>query len=198
MNVALVGDSIRLYSEPFVRACLPSKFQVRSPSVNCKSSGNVAARIKDWIPPATADVVHINCGLHDIRHDPGQNRPVSSPEEYVANLRHVFSYLATTGASVIWATSTPVNEAMHGDIAMPRWYRTDLAEYNRLSVELALGFGFQINDLYGLLTEAAAEALFLPDGVHFNQAGNQLIGKHVATAIQRAVRDDPSTQACSR
>lgn len=186
MNVALIGDSIRLYSEPFVRVGLPTDFHVRSPSVNCKSSRDVAARIKDWAPAGTADVVHINCGLHDIRHDPGQSRPVNSPDEYVPNLRHVFGYLEAIGASVIWATSTPVNEAVHHDIAMPRWYRADIVEYNRLSVELALGFGFQINDLYGLLTQTAVEALFLPDGVHFDEAGNRFIGKHVAAAIQRA------------
>lgn len=184
MNVVLIGDSIRLYSEPFVRERLPSRFQVSSPSVNCKSSHNVAARIKDWIPPATTDVVHINCGLHDVRHDPGRNRPVSSPDQYAANLRHIFSYLAAIGVSVIWATSTPVDKAMHNSIAMPRWYRADLVEYNRLSVELALSFGFRINDLFGRLSEAGAEALFLRDGVHFNQAGNALIGQYVAAAIQ--------------
>lgn len=184
VNVALVGDSIRLFSEPFVRRCLPSRFKLRSPAENCKSSRNVAARIREWVRPATADVVLVNCGLHDIRHDPGQCRPVTSPEDYVANLQHVFAYLAATGASVIWATSTPIRESMHAGIDSPRWYREDLVAYNRLSVELALGFGFGVNDLYGRLTEAAAERLLMPDGVHFNHVGNALIGKHVAAAIQ--------------
>jgi lysophospholipase L1-like esterase len=184
VNVALVGDSIRLFSEPFVRRCLPARFKLRSPADNCRSSRNVAARIQDWVPPGTVDIVHLNCGLHDIRQDPGQRRSVTSPEEYVANLRHVFAYLADTGASVIWATSTPVRESAHGGIDSPRWYPADLVAYNRRSVELALGFGFRINDLHGRLSGAAMGGLLMPDGVHFNPAGNALIGQHVAAAIQ--------------
>lgn len=182
MNVALIGDSIRLHSEPFVREYLPSRFRLRSPAVNCKSSHHVAAGIQAWVPPGSADIVHINCGLHDVRHDPGQQRPVNSPEEYLANLRRVFAYLAGTGAAVIWATTTPVDEAMHGGMEAPRWHRTDIVAYNRLSVDLALGFGFQVNDLYGPLSAAAG--LWMPDGVHFDHAGNQLIGKLVAAAIE--------------
>lgn len=184
VKVALIGDSIRLFSEPYVRQHLPARFKLLSPADNCKSSRNVADRIRDWVPPATADIVHINCGLHDIRRDIGRHRPVSSPAEYVANLRHVFTYLADTGASVIWATSTPIRESVHDGIESPRWHLADLVAYNRLSVELAVSFGFRINDLYGRLAGAAAERLLMHDGVHFNQVGNQLIGKYVAAAIQ--------------
>ena len=183
MNVALIGDSIRLYSEPFVRNCLPSRFRLRSPAVNCKSSQHVAAGIREWVPPGSADIVHLNCGLHDVRHDPGRHLPVSSPEEYLANLRRVFDHLAGTGAAVVWATTTPVDEAMHGGTEAPRWHGTDIVAYNRLSTELARGFGFRINDLHGRLAGAEG-GLWMPDGVHFNHAGNQLIGKFVAAAIE--------------
>jgi isoamyl acetate esterase len=184
VNVALIGDSIRLFSEPYVRQYLPARFKVLSPADNCKSSRNVAERIRDWVPPATADIVHVNCGLHDIRQDVGQRRPVSSPGEYVANLRHIFAYLAGTGASVIWATNTPIRESVHDGIELPRWYLADLVAYNCLSVELAVSFGFRINDLYGRLSGAAAKRLLMPDGVHFNQVGNRLIGRYVAATIQ--------------
>ena len=184
VKVALIGDSIRLHAEPFIRDRLPALFQVTSPTINCRSSHEVARSIRDWIPPGTADIVHINCGLHDIRHDPGRSRPASSLQEYAANLRSVFTYLAATGASVIWATSTPVSKHLHDSVECHRWYRADLVRYNRLSVGLALGFGFQINDLYGRLAGPDVEELFLPDGVHFNHAGNQSIGNYVATAIQ--------------
>lgn len=183
MKVALIGDSIRIYSEPFVRACLPATFEVNSPPVNCKSSDEVARLIRAWIPPATVHMVHINCGLHDLRRDSGQSQPVNSLEEYAANLRSVFSYLASTGVSVIWATTTPVNEALHGSPGMPRWHTADIAAYNQVSTGLALSYGFGINDLYGRLAEGAPEALHLADGVHFNRTGNELIGRYVADAI---------------
>lgn len=184
MRVSLIGDSIRMNAEPFVRDRLPQRFRLTSPSVNCESSHTVAERIGDWAPRGEFDLVHINCGLHDIRYDPGRNCPVSSPEEYEANLRKIFVHLATSGAAVVWATSTPIDEVMHNKSKPSRRYRSDLLEYNRLSVSLAQGFGFAIHDLYALLSQAPLENLLLADGVHFNRTGNALIGQHIADAIQ--------------
>jgi len=88
---------------------------------------------------------------------------------------------------VIWATSTPVDESLHGGIDMPRWHASDVVTYNLLSVELATEYGFRINDIHGRLS-GATQGLFMPDGVHFNHAGSQLIGHHIATAIQQVAR----------
>ena len=184
MKVALIGDSIRMNAEPFVRDHLPQRFRVTSPSVNCESSHKVAERIGDWVPRGEFDLVHINCGLHDIRYDPGRDRPVSSPQEYEANLRKIFAHLATSGAAVVWATSTPIDEVMHNASKPSRRHRSDLLEYNRLSVSLAHSFGFRIHDLHALLLQAPLESLLLADGVHYNRTGNALIGQHIADAIR--------------
>jgi isoamyl acetate esterase len=189
MKVALIGDSIRMNAESFVRNRLSQRFRLTSPPVNCESSHKVAEQIGEWVPRGEFDLVHINCGLHDIRYDPGRDRPVSSPQEYEANLRKIFAHLATSGAAVIWATSTPIDEAMHNGIKPSRRFRADLLEYNRLSVSLARGFGFRIHDLHDLLSQASLESLLLPDGVHYNRTGNALIGQHIADAIQ-AFRHD--------
>jgi isoamyl acetate esterase len=184
ISVALIGDSIRLHAEPWIKVRLPPRYRVRSPAENCRSSWHVLAGIRNWVPPGVMDVVHINCGLHDIRRDPGQDQPISSPREYVANLRRTFEYLAHAATSVIWATSTPVSENFPNDLAKSRWHTDDLVAYNRASVDLALGFGFRINDLHARLSLAPADALLMSDGVHFNDAGNRLIGAHVSAAIQ--------------
>ncbi|MEQ1514293.1 MAG: SGNH/GDSL hydrolase family protein [Lysobacteraceae bacterium] len=187
MKVALIGDSIRMHAEPFVRERLPQRIRLMSPPVNCESSHKVAECIGDWVPRGEVDLVHINCGLHDIRYDPGRDRPVSSAEEYAANLRKIFAHLAASGAAVVWATSTPIDEAIHNRSKASRRYRTDLLEYNRRSESLARGFGFRIHDLHSLLSEAPLDTLLLPDGVHYNQAGCALVGQHIADAIEASV-----------
>ena len=69
MTVYLIGDSVRLASEPYTRAALPEA-EIVSPSENCRSSHDVLEHIGQWTEDATAgDVIHINCGLHDIRHN---------------------------------------------------------------------------------------------------------------------------------
>lgn len=187
MKVALIGDSIRMHAEPFVRERLPQRIRLMSPPVNCESSHKVAECIGDWVPRGEVDLVHINCGLHDIRYDPGRDRPVSSAEEYAANLRKTFAHLAASGAAVVWATSTPIDEAMHNRSKASRRYRADLLEYNRLSVSLARDFGFRIHDLHETLSQMALDTLLLPDGVHYNQAGSAWIGRQIADAIEASV-----------
>ena len=195
-DVALIGDSIRLNAEAFVREHLPASLRLFSPPVNCESSHNVAAHIRSWVPASTVDLVHLNCGLHDIRYDPGMDRPVSSPAEYVANLRTIFEYLAGIGADVVWATSTPIDETLHNSAKASRRYRADLLAYNALSTGLAAEFGFAVNDLYEKVSALDPSALLLADGVHYNRAGNALIGGFIAEAIRAAaIRDRHRTSA---
>lgn len=183
MQVTLIGDSIRLNSQSFVRDNLPSHFQLWGPTVNCGSSRNVATDIASWVAPATADLVHINCGLHDIRFDPSAEHPTCSIKEYAAHLETIFSYLAATAPVVVWATSTPINETLHNSSKLSRRYQADLIEYNRVSVALARAFNFRVNDLHQILYSSNPESLLLPDGLHFNENGNALIGKLVADAV---------------
>ncbi len=44
MTVYLIGDSVRLASEPYTRAALPEA-EIVSPSENCRSSHDVLAHI---------------------------------------------------------------------------------------------------------------------------------------------------------
>lgn len=77
MTVYLIGDSVRLASEPYTRAALP-EVDIVSPSENCRSSHDVLEHIRQWTEGATVgDIIHINCGLHDIRHNQGCNEPVA-------------------------------------------------------------------------------------------------------------------------
>jgi hypothetical protein len=184
VKVHLIGDSIRLNAQPFARRFLTPAYCVAGPLVNCESSHTVAANIRHWLEGANADIVHINCGLHDIRHDPACDWPVSSPGEYLGNLHAIFEYLSMTGAHIIWATSTPINEGAHNRNKLSRRYEADLLRYNCLSTDLARAAGFTINDMYQKLSSPEAQGLLLPDGVHFTPEGNELIGKFIAESVK--------------
>ena len=198
MRVALIGDSIRMNAQPFVRERLPPGVSLQAPDVNCESSRSVRAHLDAWLPPGTFDVLHINCGLHDIRYDPGRSHPVCLPHEYADNLRAIFDALTRGGATIVWATSTPIDEVRHNAVKASRRYRADLLEYNRISVEIANACGIRVHDLYAKLLRTSIDEmqsndqpiddLLLPDGVHFTPAGNARIGAHIADAILSAVR----------
>lgn len=183
LRVALVGDSIRMGAEPYVRARLPAAWRVWSPAENGESSHKLRAQLDAWLPAGAFDLIHLNCGLHDLRHDPGRDRPVATPEEYAGNLRAIFAALSVGGATVVWATTTPIDEAAHNAAKASRRHAADVAGYNRIAVGLARAAGFRINDLYAALSQAPLGELLLPDGVHFTADGYARIGALVAAAL---------------
>lgn len=186
LRVALVGDSIGMGAEPFVRARLPAAWRVWSPAENGESSHRLHAQLDAWLPAGAFDLIHLNCGLHDLRHDPGRDRPVATPDEYADNLRAVFATLADRGATVVWATTTPIDEVAHNVTKASRRHAADVPAYNRIAVELARAAGFRINDLHAALLQAPLGDLLLPDGVHFTADGYARIGALIADALVAA------------
>lgn len=194
MRVFLVGDSIRMNAERHVRALLSDRISLISPSVNCESSRQVAEHIDAWAPAIQGDVVHLNCGLHDIRHDPGVDSPVCTLEQYRRNLGVIFGFLSARGAMVVWATSTPFLEDAHNAMKPSRRFLQHLLDYNAASRELASHHGFAINDLYTKLAGPALDDLMLPDGLHFNAVGNQRVAEMIAASISSAMMSSESPQ----
>lgn len=186
LRVALVGDSIRMGAEPYVRAVLPSTWRVWSPAENGESSHKLRAQLDAWLPAGAFDLIHLNCGLHDLRHDLGRDRPVATPDEYADNLQAIFAALAAGGATVVWATTTPIDEVAHNAAKASSRYAADVLAYNRIAVELAQAAGFRINDLHAALSQAPLGDLLLADGVHFTADGYARIGTLVADALRAA------------
>ncbi|MCC7249794.1 MAG: SGNH/GDSL hydrolase family protein [Lysobacter sp.] len=182
-RVALIGDSIRMNAEPFLRKRLSSDIELFAPPTNSESSRKVLAHLREWVPMGSAELVHLNCGLHDLRYDPGRDRPVCALDEYAANLEAIFAYLHEIGAAVVWATSTPFDEATHNSTKASRRYAADLREYNARSIEIARRYGATIHDLHAKLSQMRLEDLWLPDGLHFNRAGCDAVGAAMAEVI---------------
>src|SRR5271167_2117354 len=66
-RVVLVGDSIRLGYAPRVAQRLSGKAVVISPAENGGDSANVLAHLDEWVLRQKPNVVHLNCGLHDLK-----------------------------------------------------------------------------------------------------------------------------------
>lgn len=68
MKLMLIGDSIRMHYGPWVARELAPDLDVWGPSENCGNSASVLAHIDEWLADQRPDVVHLSCGLHDLRH----------------------------------------------------------------------------------------------------------------------------------
>ena len=183
-KVILVGDSIRGGYEDTVRRKLDGVADVWGARQNGGNSRNVLANLDAWVVSQHPDVVHLNCGLHDIRRGFESVERAVSIDEYEMNLRAILSGLQSqTTATIIWASSTPVNEAWHRENKGFDRMEADVTVYNSVAARVATELGVPIDDLYTLVEGSGRDALLVPDGVHFTEEGYAFLGQAVARFI---------------
>ena len=90
--------------------------------------------------------------------------------------------MKTTGARLIWATTTPVPEGKQNPVRES----SDVPKYNAVARRLMESQGIVIDDLYAAALPGLAE-IQLPLNVHFNHAGWEALESEVATAIRAAL-----------
>ena len=189
-KIILIGDSIRLNYQPLVAAALTGRADVSGPEQNGGSSANVLKHLKAWVLDQAPDIVHLNCGLHDLRRDGAATTPLVSLAAFAENLECIFALLtAEAHCRVIWATITPVGEAAHGATRPLRRYQADVPRYNAAALEIARRHGAIINDLGSAVTDIGPDALLLPDGVHFTDAGYAFLATRVTAALTAALEE---------
>jgi lysophospholipase L1-like esterase len=184
-NVILIGDSIRMGYQPVVQRALTGQAEIWAPTENGGTSGNVLAYLDDWVLSRSPDIVHLNCGLHDLKSEFGASTTAVPLHEYATNLEAIFARITErTSATLIWATTTPVNERWHHENKAFDRFEADVRAYNQRASEIARRFGIQVNDLYGLVMDAGRDAYLAQDGVHFTPEGYALLGQAVADVIR--------------
>ncbi|OGV66960.1 MAG: G-D-S-L family lipolytic protein [Lentisphaerae bacterium RIFOXYB12_FULL_65_16] len=172
-RVLLIGDSIsRGYTVP-TRHVLAGKVNVHRAPENCGPTATAMQKLDLWLGDRNWDVIHFNFGIHD------RNTPAS---DYLIRLEHILGRLASTGASLIWATTTPIG-------AGAELYEQGSSERsNGLATPLMARHGVRINDLHALTLPKLGE-IQIPKDCHFHEAGYELMGRQVADAIVAALRD---------
>lgn len=168
--------------------------------------------MKDWTGTNRWDVIVMNAGIWDICYMKGDVlktdhfwRPdaelaklpplrrgteirrrgfrVRTPVlEYADNLRKILTYLKSTGATVIFALTTPCPAYQYDD-------RCGLFRvYNEIAVGVCNDLDVATVDLY-----AVGERNYdnQPDKAHYNDAGNEDLAETVAEAIRAALDKNP-------
>jgi len=186
-NVVLIGDSIRMGYEATVRAQLPT-LNIWSPEQNGGDSRRIRENLTDWTTVHKPQLIHINCGLHDLKKDFETGTAQVPLEEYRDNLTHILTHLQNeTEATIIWALTTPVNEKWHHARKGFDRFEDDVVSYNQSAQEICKNLKIPVNDLFSVINNAGRDTVLKPDGVHFNDQGCDLLGKAVAQTIQNHI-----------
>ena len=182
----LVGDSIRLGYAPLVVERLAGQDEVVSPQPNGADSANVLAHLDQWVAQERPDLVHLNCGLHDLKRSKATGDYQVPLERYEANLREIVRRVrAESRARLVFATTTPILDARHAQrrVDFDR-FEADVQRYNAVAVQVMRDLHVPVNDLHQVVVEGDPETLLGPDGTHYTPEGYALLAGAVATTIR--------------
>jgi lysophospholipase L1-like esterase len=170
-RVLLIGDSVSRGYTLAVRAALAGKANVHRAPENCGPTANGLKKLDTWLAsagPGKWDVIHFNFGIHD------RNTPLA---DYTGRLTQILTRLQSTGAKLIWASTTPIP-----DDAAKKQTAASIVERNTAAAALMAQHAVAIDDLFTAITPKLA-TLQNPNDVHFTNAGYLFLGSEVAQSI---------------
>ena len=181
-RVLLIGDSISIgYTLP-ARALLKGKANVHRIPVNGGATPRGVEQIDSWLGKGKWDVVHFNWGLHDLKYMADGRKQVE-PDIYARNIERLVKRLQTTGAKLIWASTTPVPDAQ---VTPPR-KNAEVEQYNAAAARIMARHGVPVNDLYAFALPRLAD-IQREANVHFLPEGSRLLAEQVAAAIEAQLK----------
>jgi lysophospholipase L1-like esterase len=186
-KVILIGDSIRMGYAPLVAKKLEGKAIIVSHKENGGDSNNVLKNLDEWVIKEKPDVVHLNCGLHDLKLLKKTTKHQVELEQYEKNLKTIVERIRKeTGAVLIFANTTPIHDDRHakrgGDFDR---LEADVQKYNATALKLMQEAGTVVHDLHWSVEQGGSDKMLGSDGTHYTLAGNERLAEAVADCVHR-------------
>ena len=182
IQVAFLGDSIRMQYAPKVGELLGEEFSIFSSGDNGRYAKYTLRCLYDWQGDmAGSRIVHWNNGLWDSCELFGDGALFTSEEEYEATMLRIADILLSRYDRVIFATTTPVSPKNTFN------KNEDIKRYNDRIVPLLRARGVWINDLYSLVAQDL-DAYICEDTIHLSEAGIACCAQAVTEVIRQAAQ----------
>jgi len=179
-RVLLIGDSVSRGYTQAVRNELKGKANVHRAPENCGPVANGLRKLDVWLGQQKWDVIHFNFGIHD------RATPLA---DYGKRLEELLERLEKTGASIVWASTTPIP-----DDPAKKQSSASILERNAVAEVLVKKRGHSIDDLFSAVSPKLQE-LQNPNDVHFNAAGYDFLGAQVAASLLAEFGRKPAAPA---
>ena len=184
-KIVLIGDSIRMGYDKYVKEALAGVAEVYYPEENCRFAEYVLRYAHEWKSNGKwgddVDLVHWNAGLWDALELFG-DEPLSTVDYYESVISRIDKRLRMLfpNAKIVFATSTAVKE----EWATPEFRRhnSTIEKYNAAAVRALADTDTVINDLYPY--SASMPDSYRSDWVHYyTPEGTELMGGRVISVI---------------
>lgn len=195
MKLYVLGDSISIQYGPYLEQALrgtmayarkedeeEALLELDNPQ---GANGGDSAMVRTFLAAKAgaggidADILLLNCGLHDIKTDPQSLEKQVPLDRYRDNLLAIIDVVAGMGVRLIWVRTTPCNEEIHNhpEMAFHR-YAADCAAYNHAADQTMAAADVPSIDLFRLTTNLGPDLYC--DHVHFHEHVRAAQGAFIA------------------
>lgn len=184
-RVVLIGDSIRQAYAPLVQRKLQGRVEIVRTLAS--DSGHVLRDLDQWLVQVKPVLVHLNCGLHDLKLDRETKKHQVELEAYQVNLKRIVERIRKdTSATLVFASTTPILDERHAKRNQPfDRLEADVQRYNEAAAKVMRAVHLPIHDLHWVVEQGGAEKLLGGDGTPYTGERNERLAEAVADCILR-------------
>ena len=191
-KIILLGDSIRMGYDKYVKMALDGVAEVYSPVENCRFTQYMLRFIHKWVGDSgfgeDTDLVHFNVGLWDviqIMYD----EPITPIDVYEQYLHRICKRIreCCPKAKIVFATSTPIHQANYESVKHEFWRSNEtIKAYNAVAVKVMKEHGIEVNDLYALM-EGAPDHYFSDRTHYYTKDATEIMTGRVLQVIEEQI-----------
>ncbi len=182
MKVYVIGDSISVHYGPFLKQYLAGVMEydhkagaqeaLKNLDLPAGANGGDSSQVLLFVEAVAkaggfnADILLLNCGLHDIKRDPATGSYQVPIDAYEANLRALVRTIQSMPIRLVWMRTTPCDEQVHNTRNKQfHRYAADCAAYNAIADRVMAEAGVPVIDLYTFTCNLGPDLYC--DHVHF-------------------------------
>jgi len=184
LKVYIVGDSISIQYGPYLQRYLAGTMEYARKEGDEEAllnldrpqgaNGGDSSMVRSFLAAKAAsggidaDLLLVNCGLHDIKTDPDTGERQVPIEAYAENVRAIIDLSAAMKPQLIWIRTTPCDEAVHNQAGMSfHRFSADCDAYNRVADQVMAEHNVPVIDLHTFTRNLGADLYC--DHVHFQE-----------------------------
>ena len=192
-KVLLLGDSIRMGYEGYVKEILKDEYEVISPEENGRFAAYTLWQANQMFKMhPDIQLVHFNNGYWDMNIESPMTEAIHPIEEYKNFLKRIVKLCRDCGARVVFATTVPIieegsaadNTGVSGSI---NYKNSWVKEYNAGAFDVMKELEVPVNDMYSLCKEDAL-CYKCPDLLHLTEQGSKLCAEQTANIIREILK----------
>ena len=186
-KILIIGDSISIGYTPFVTKALENLAIVVHNEGNAQHTGSGLKKINNWIGDEDWDIIQFNWGLWDLKYQLSDS--VKGPaklngkvtytlEEYRENLTELVHILKSTGAKLVFVTTSYVPPKE------PTRHSGDERKYNEVATKIMKDNGIIVNDLHTPSIQIHKEFGQGEDNVHYTPEGYEKLSVFITRVLR--------------